>query len=168
MAQVSAITAEPRSTPAFARRRAATPRRGVILLVEDRQDVRVGLAQLLQLNGYLVVDAADAERALAYLNDDPSDYALILLDLLLPGPLSGADLRAVQLADARLASIPTVVVSACEPEAGAQLRLRPDAWLEKPFRGPQLLEIVRQYVMPEPPERSSPGDSGFVSDALGG
>src|SRR5512133_2018572 len=91
---------------------AAAPRRGAILVVEDRDDVRQGLAQLLELHGFLVFDAADGTRALHHLRRDPASIALILLDLLLPEPMSGRDLRAHQLGDPRIATIPTVVISA--------------------------------------------------------
>jgi CheY-like chemotaxis protein len=74
---------------------------------------------------------------------------LILLDLLLPGAISGNDVRARQLADPDLADVPTVVVSACEPRAETQAALKPDVWLEKPFRGEQLLSVVRKYVKPD-------------------
>ena len=126
----------------------AEPRRGAILLVEDHQDVRVGLSQLLALNGFLVADAADAEHAIDHLRAYPNGFALMLLDLLLPG-LSGNDLRARQLADPQLSGIPVVVVSAYEPEPTVEARLKPAAWLEKPFRGDDLLKIVRRYVAPE-------------------
>lgn len=117
-------------------------------MIEDRDDVRLGLAQLLELHGYTVVDAASAEEALRHLADDPRGIALILLDLLLQGGSSGADLRERQLADPELASIPTVVVSACEPNASTRTQLKPDAWLEKPFRFDELLAIVKRYVSP--------------------
>jgi CheY-like chemotaxis protein len=125
------------------------PRRGTILLVEDHNEVRLGVAQLLELNGFIVADTADGERALGYLQAHPSGCALMLLDLLLPG-LSGGDLRARQLADPALAEIPVIVVTACEPEPGVRARLRPAAWLEKPFRCDDLLTVVRRYVAPEP------------------
>jgi CheY-like chemotaxis protein len=124
-------------------------RRGAILVVEDRDDVRQGLAQLLELHGFLVFDAADGERALACLRSDPESIALMLLDLMLPGSTSGRDVRAQQLADERLSTIPTVVVSACEPDLRGRAQLRPDAWLEKPFRFDALLEVVKRYVIPE-------------------
>ena len=124
-------------------------RRGAILIVEDRDDVREGLQQLLELHGFLVFDAADADQALTHLQADPDGIALILLDLLLPGALSGRDLRARQLADSRLTTIPTVVISACEPDLRARAQLRPEAWLEKPFRFDALLEVVKKYVRPE-------------------
>jgi len=141
----------------------STPRSGAILLVEDCYDIRIGLAQLLTLNGYRVTDTADGEHAIDELNANPHGFALILLDLLLPGSLSGNDVRARQLADPQLATVPTVVVTACEPEAGAQARLKPEVWLEKPFRGEQLLSVVRRYVRPD-----GPGfDSGLAAPHSG-
>src|SRR5687767_14541908 len=110
------------------------PRRGAILLVEDHDDMRIGLAQLLELNGFVVRTAVSGEQALRFLAAEADALALILLDLVLAGSVSGRDVRAWQLADPETATVPTVVVSACEPEALAQAQLRPAAWLEKPFR----------------------------------
>lgn len=129
----------------------STPRTGAILLVEDCYDVRIGLVQLLALHGYRVTDAADGRRAIDELSANPHGFALILLDLLLPGSISGNDIRARQLADPQLADVPTIVVSAYEPEPEAQATLKPDVWLEKPFRGEELLAVVRRYVKPESP-----------------
>ena len=147
MAQVTTVAAEPSAAlpleAAF-----TTPRKGAILVVEDRDDVRGGIVQLLALHGYTVAGVASAERALDYLQGSAARLALILLDLRLPGRVSGADLRARQLADPELAIVPTAVVSACEPDALMRAELRPAAWLEKPFRGDQLLALVEQYVIP--------------------
>jgi CheY-like chemotaxis protein len=126
-------------------------RRGNILLVEDRDDVRLGLAQLLSLHGYDVVDAPDGERALQRLVADPDAFALIVLDLLLPGEISGTDLRERQLADARLRPIPTIVITATEVDPDERQPLRPAGWLEKPFRFEDLLGLIQQYVLPEGP-----------------
>ena len=125
------------------------PRRGDILVIEDRNDVRQGLTQLLELHGFLVLDAADGGRALEHLETDPHGIALVLLDLMLPGSLSGDQLRLRQLDDERIATIPTIVVSACEPDGERWAQLKPEAWLEKPFRFDDLLEIVKRYVVPE-------------------
>jgi CheY-like chemotaxis protein len=125
------------------------PRRGAILVVEDRDDVRLGLAQLLELHGFVVRDAADGQKALDHLESAPGAFALILLDLLLPGAMSGRDVRARQLADPRAAFVPIVVVSACEPEEQARELLQPAAWLEKPFNIHALLTVVKQHVVPE-------------------
>ena len=128
-----------------------TPRRGAILLVEDRDDVRVGLAQLLELHGYQVTDTGDGETALGRLNASPDDIALILLDLMLPGAVDGRDIRAHQLAHPHLAGIPAVVITATEPAADERDSLQADGWLDKPFRFDELLSMVRRYVVPDAP-----------------
>ena len=124
------------------------PRHGSILVVEDREDVRQGLAQLLEMHGYLVADARDGEDALAQLDASRDTVALILLDLVLPGSISGHDVRARQLADAQLAHIPTIVVTASDLSADERLPLQPDGWLDKPFRFDDLLALVKRYVVP--------------------
>jgi CheY-like chemotaxis protein len=131
-------------------------RRGAVLVVEDRDDVRNGMAQLLELHGFVVVDAADGEHALGHLHADPSGFALILLDLMLPGALNGAQLRERQLAHPTLRSIPTIVVSA-EPRdvLAASSTVEGlglsgvEGWVSKPYRFDDLLAIVKRYVTPE-------------------
>lgn len=136
------------------------PRRGAILVVEDRDDVRQGLSQLLELHGYVVFEAANGNEAFAHLESSPNGIALILLDLNLPGR-SGTEIRATQLANPQLASIPIVVVSAYAPDIDGGAELRAAGWLEKPFRFEQLLEEVRRFVLPETPDgairSSNPG-----------
>lgn len=129
-------------------RAAAALRRGAILVVEDRDDVREGLAQLLEFQGYVVFEAGNANEAFSQLDASPHGIALILLDLNLPGP-SGADIRARQLANPVLAEIPAIVVSACAADSEGSEALRAAAWLEKPFRFDRLLEAVRRFVLPE-------------------
>jgi CheY-like chemotaxis protein len=124
------------------------PRRGAILVVEDRDDVRQGMAQLLELHGFLVVDASAGEQALEQLRTDPQGIALLLLDLRMPGPIDGGDVRRSQLKSPDLAEIPTVVVTASEPDGAAKAQLRADAWIEKPFRFDDLLDVVKRYVTP--------------------
>jgi CheY-like chemotaxis protein len=131
-----------------------SPRRGAILLVEDRDDVRVGLAQLLEFHGYVVTDAGDGETALGRLHASPDDIALILLDLMLPGEVDGRDIRAHQLADPQLADIPAVVITATEPAPDERAGLHADGWLDKPFRFEELLSIVKRYVVPEGPDEA--------------
>ena len=125
-----------------------SPHRGAILVIEDRDDVRQGLAQLLELNGFLVADACNGEQALHHLTDDAEGIALILLDLGLPG-VSGAQVRAEQLADPRLAGIPTIVLTASDMPASERAAFSADAWLEKPFMFDDLLALVKRYVTPE-------------------
>src|SRR4051812_49089849 len=147
MVQVSTAHTRPHDRSPVAN--LTTPRRGAILVVEDRDDVRQGLTQLLELHGFLVYDAATGGEALAHLHAAGEAIALVLLDLLLPGTLSGNDVRAHQLADRQLAGVPTVIVSACEPDYRSRARLQPQGWLEKPFHADALLTVVKRFVVPE-------------------
>jgi DNA-binding response OmpR family regulator len=124
-------------------------RRGAILVIEDRDDVRQGLAQLLELHGFLVADARTGEDGLRQLTDDPQAYALVLLDLMLPGAIGGRELRRNQLAHPALATIPTIVVSAAEVDFRERAGLKPDAWLDKPYRFDDLLALVKRFVVSE-------------------
>lgn len=124
------------------------PRRGAILIIEDRDDVREGLSQLLEFKGYVVFEAGDSREAFSHLESSPHGIALILLDLVLPGA-SGSQIRAALLADPDLSEIPLIVVSAYAPDVPDAAALRAAAWIEKPYRFDQLLDEVRRFVLPE-------------------
>ena len=124
-------------------------RRGEILLIEDREDVREGLAQLLELHGFMVTEAADGERGIRELTAQPQAFALVLLDLLLGDSMGGVDFRLRQLGDPQLADVPTIVITATEVAADDRAPLHPEGWLEKPFRFDALLELVKRYVVAE-------------------
>ena len=128
-----------------------TPRRGAILVVEDREDVRQGLAQLLEFHGFLVAEAGDGEGALAHLQREEDDVALIVLDLMLPGQVSGRDIRGRMLANPAHADIPTIIVTAADIDPPGRAGLCPAAWLDKPFRFDELLTLVKRFVVPEVP-----------------
>jgi len=123
-------------------------RRGEILLIEDRNEVRQGLAQLLELHGFMVTEAADADHGMRELADNPQSFALVVLDLLLGDSMGGIDFRRRQLVEPHLAAVPTIVITATELGNEDRTPLRPDGWLEKPFRFDTLLELVKRYVQP--------------------
>jgi DNA-binding response OmpR family regulator len=127
---------------------ANTLRRGEILLIEDRNEVRQGLAQLLELHGFMVTEVADADHGMRELAANPQSFALIVLDLLLGDSMGGVDFRRRQLVEPHLAAVPTIVITATELGDDDRTPLRPDGWLEKPFRFDTLLELVKRYVEP--------------------
>ena len=124
-------------------------RRGEILLIEDRDDVREGLAQLLELHGFMVTEAADGDRGIRELTAQPQAFALVLLDLLLGDSMGGVAFRLRQLGNPQLADVPTIVITATEVAADDRTPLHPEGWLEKPFRFDTLLELVKRYVVAE-------------------
>jgi DNA-binding response OmpR family regulator len=132
------------------------PRRGEILLIEDCDEVREGLAQLLELHGYMVTEFGDGERGMCEFATQPQAFALVILDLMLGESMAGMDFRLRQLLDAQLASVPTIVITASDIAIDDRQPLHPAGWLEKPFRFDTLLELVKQFVVAD--------SSGLLSD----
>ncbi|NNE87787.1 MAG: response regulator, partial [Silicimonas sp.] len=58
---------------------------GIVLLVEDEAPVRAFASRALQLRGYTVIEAEDAEEALSILEDDALQIDLFLSDVVMPG-----------------------------------------------------------------------------------
>ena len=81
-----------------------------VLVVEDDREQRETLCAMLDLEGFQHVEAANGREALDYLNESGAP-CLVLLDLEMP-VMNGFDFRVRQLADARLAGIPVVIVTA--------------------------------------------------------
>ena len=64
---------------------------GRILLVEDEEEVRAMAAEALEIQGYAVTVASNAEEALRIWKDSGETFQLLLTDVIMPG-LSGGEL----------------------------------------------------------------------------
>lgn len=87
-----------------------------ILVVDDNDSSRELLAQQLQRQEHLVIEASSGERALEVMRSAKPD--LLLLDLVMPG-LNGYEVLQTIRADEELRRIPVVVISGVQDEAGA-------------------------------------------------
>jgi two-component system cell cycle response regulator DivK len=118
-----------------------------ILIVDDSEDMRVLLAQILEEEGenYDVLFAEDGEQALAEAEREQPD--LILLDMSLPG-MSGWDVAARLRSNPAFAAIPILAVTAHVLEADQQraLALGCNAHLGKPFDVSTLLDTIEALL----------------------
>ena len=124
-------------------------RHGLVLVVDDDDDIRESLEVLLRLHGYHVATAADGAEALRRLRGVPPLPCLILLDLMMPG-MNGFELRTAMDANQELSRIPVVVITgagAVVAERATSMRL--DV-LRKPFEPIALLQTVRRFCMHTP------------------
>jgi CheY-like chemotaxis protein len=112
-----------------------------ILIVDDDATIRMLLTVFLTRNGYTAVPLSHGLAALEHLQDEPQ-AELILLDMMMP-VMDGAAFRRTQQDDARLASIPVIVISGAENIHAPALSA--DAYLPKPFDFDALLKLVEQY-----------------------
>jgi len=119
---------------------------GAILIVDDDNDVRAALSELLEAEGFAVEGAADGRMALAHLRAAKVHPAVILLDLMMPG-MDGWDFRNEQMRDPQLAAVPVVIVSASGfSRASIETQFRPAAYVEKPIERTELLGVIRELV----------------------
>jgi two-component system phosphate regulon response regulator PhoB len=118
-----------------------------LLVVEDDQTIREILYEALDLEGFAVTACSSGTDALRSLETarDSSPFALLLLDLMLPG-MGGLDLcRRLRQADDH---IPILVVSARDSEADRVLGLEAgaDDYLIKPFGMGELVARCRALL----------------------
>ena len=119
---------------------------GGILIVDDDNDVRAALSELLEEEGFAVEGATNGREALARLRGGTVHPAVILLDLMMPG-MDGWDFRSEQMRDPQLAQVPVVIVSASGfSRESIRTQFRPAAYVEKPIERTELLGVIRELV----------------------
>jgi len=120
--------------------------RAAILVVDDSITTRTMEKSLFEAAGYRVQTATDGAEAWAALKSEPFD--LVVSDVDMPR-LNGFDLTARIRSDARLASLPVVLVTALESREDKErgIEVGANAYVIKSgFDQSKLLEIVRRLV----------------------
>ena len=179
----------PAATPAIAQPLVAAPLAAAelvpvdaeapqVLIIEDSEEVRTFIAEVLAPAGYRLLLAPDGVAGLALARAEVPD--LILSDVMMPGP-SGYEVCATLKADAATSHIPVVLLTARSAaddrllglETGAQ------AYLPKPFRPRELRAQVQSLLqlsqqnrarfaaLPAPARRPEADDyePGLLADA---
>jgi DNA-binding NtrC family response regulator len=116
-----------------------------ILFIEDDDEIRDNVAELLEAEGFVPITAANGEEGLKLALSDPPD--LILCDIGLPGMDGYAVIRAVSEYP-QTESIPFIFVSARADRADVRhgMNLGADDYVTKPFTRNELLEAVRSRL----------------------
>jgi CheY-like chemotaxis protein len=117
------------------------PRR--ILIVDDEEGFREGVADLLQMEGYSVLVAKDAVEAVGMMPEFRPEA--ILLDLRMPN-LDGEGFMRGMLGLPASRKVPVVLISAKEDLASVAERSGAAGYLRKPFEAPQLLSLLEKVL----------------------
>jgi CheY-like chemotaxis protein len=117
------------------------PRR--ILIIDDEEGFREGLADLLGMEGYSVLVAKDAMDAVRVMPEFRPD--VILLDLRMPNLDGEGFMHGLNGLPARTAAR-VVLISAKDDLASIAERSGAAAYLHKPFEAPQLLSILEKVL----------------------
>ena len=121
------------------------PARPTVLIVDDSEDIRTTIRDVLEDQGFTVACAANGREALEMLISGQSKPALILLDLTMP-EMDGWTFRQEQQKVPRLAQIPVVLFSGHHDAAQAAQSLNTAALMTKPLRLEGLVTLVEQLA----------------------
>lgn len=113
-----------------------------ILLIEDHAPLRENLSDMLMLEGFTVLRAADGRSGLAIAKEQRPD--LILCDIMLPG-MDGHEVLMHVRRDAAMRAVPFVFLTAkgTPPDIREGMNLGADDYLPKPVSRSDLLNAVR-------------------------
>ena len=117
------------------------PQNAVILVVEDDEDSRRALINVLEDHGFNVIALDRCETATEALRVNPRPN-LIMLDLMMPA-MEGWEFLQFLQDDPDLRAIPTLVMTAFPRE---NLRVSADVVLHKPLDYDRLISAVRHLI----------------------
>ena len=123
-----------------------------ILVIEEQEDNRQILRDLLTNADFEVIEAVDGEAGLAAAAAHRPD--LVLMDVQLPG-IDGYEVTRRLKADTLLQAIPVIAVTsyALAGEADTARAAGCDAYIPKPYSPRELLAKVREYLASPAPTR---------------
>jgi two-component system cell cycle response regulator DivK len=116
-----------------------------ILVVEDQEDLRRILRDLLEGSGYEVAEAANGRDGVTKAKSERPD--LILMDIQLP-VLDGYEATRQIKADPNLEAVPIIAVSSFAMK-GDEDKARAsgcDTYVTKPYSPLQLLRVIRGFL----------------------
>ena len=116
-----------------------------ILAIEDQEDNRRILRDLLTARGYTLIEATTGEEGLAAAERERPD--LILMDIQLPG-LDGYEVTRRIKGNPELRHIPIIAVTSYELSGDEQKAAAAgcDGYVTKPFSPRQLLAKIEEYL----------------------
>jgi len=122
-----------------------SPLGGKILCVDDDPDILVFMRRCLEADGYEIDECESGEEALNFLRS--RDYALVLLDIAMPGMDGWQTCQRIK-SDPALAGIKVYMVTAKPIDAKNPLTRTSgcDGLIQKPFRAEDIVEIVSGLV----------------------
>lgn len=116
-----------------------------ILVVEDEPVLREWVKEVLRSNSYKVVEAANGVEALQVWDKQAGKIDLLLTDMVMPEGMSGRDL-AKQLR-ARQPELKVIYTSGYSADIAANdPDLRGVPFLQKPYPGPQLIQLLHSCL----------------------
>jgi two-component system cell cycle sensor histidine kinase/response regulator CckA len=125
---------------------ASAARRATILLVEDEEPLRLGIAKMLRKWGFETLEAANGSAAIDLLHTKGGEIDLMLLDLTMPGPPSQEVLAEAAVSQPKLKVVLTSAHSedVAKPMMGVPLVC---GFIRKPFSIADLAQQLQSVLL---------------------
>ncbi len=113
-----------------------------ILIIEDNQDIRENVEEILTLSDYSVITAANGKDGIAMAQEKLPD--LIICDIMMPG-IDGYGVLHVLHKDPKTQKIPFIFLTSKSERSDfrAAMELGADDYITKPFAGNELLQAIQ-------------------------
>jgi len=116
-----------------------------ILIVEDEHLLRTAIVKGLNKRGFLMTEARDGTEAIQLLTDHPGEFAVMLLDLALPGTPS----RDVLIKACSVRPLMKVIITSAHPRSAAETLLCDlpiSHFIRKPYTIAEISELIRTVL----------------------
>ncbi len=110
-----------------------------VLIVEDDEELRDTMREILEDEGYAVLVASEGQEALDAM-EHAERVCLVLLDLVMPG-MNGWDFFAALRSQVRFAGVPVIVHSSSPRSAPAGVT----RVIQKPLQVEGLIAVAREF-----------------------
>lgn len=111
-----------------------------VLVVEDDNDIREVIIEILEAEGYQTLSASNGKEALELL-EQTAKPCLVLLDMMMP-IMNGRQFLDEVMKNSKLAPLPVLIVSAIADKTNTKGSI---GYLKKPIDINVVLEVVGQY-----------------------
>ena len=140
-------TSRPTETEARTEQVTAAPagRRVRVLAIDDNEDFRTTLKELLEPLGFEVHTAANPVKALEIFTRDKNSYELVLLDYYMP-QLDGA--KTFEWLRKLNPNVKVIIVSGAEELRLRQIQVQHpiDGYIHKPFRVTEAVQLIQRVM----------------------
>lgn len=116
-----------------------------ILIIEDTEEIRENVAEILELHSYGIITACDGAQGLQLAYEHLPD--VIVCDIKMP-KMTGFELLAVLRNDPNTSNIPFIFISASAQQSDIEKGRESGAfaYLTKPFTTEDLLKMIRNVL----------------------
>lgn len=115
----------------------------IVLLVEDKEEIRNILRSILEKQNFVVHSAVDGQAALDFLLENKVD--LVISDIMMPN-LNGIDLMARSMAEGILVPFVFITAFADAEIAGKALQLGALDFINKPFVFDEVIDVLHRVL----------------------